>query len=238
MNLDGILFLASYTTRSIAYAQAMVFKGMRPENVILFGKPREPGKRPSGPLGFNDSLDLFFPDLSIALDATCNDAEWMPELLDCDNINDPAIAIAINKIKPRFVIYSGYGGQIVNAGILKMAPFLHLHSGWLPEERGSTTIYYGMLTKRRCAVTAILLSRNIDEGPILMHKEYKMPEPEWNIDYLYDNTIRADSLLQILEYYTANKKLPEPEPQPKFVGPSYYVIHPVLKHISVLSLET
>ena len=44
-----------------------------------------------------------------------------------------ALRTALLALAPRLVIYSGWGGQIVSAALLDSgAPFLHLHSGWLP----------------------------------------------------------------------------------------------------------
>ena len=77
-------------------------------------------------------------------------------------------------------------------------PFLHIHSGWLPEYRGSTTVYYSLLNDGDCGVTAILLKPEIDNGDIVARKKYPAPAYGVDIDHLYDNAIRADLLSEVL----------------------------------------
>ena len=61
----------------------------------------------------------------------------------------------------------------------------------MPEYRGSTTVYYGLLNDGNCGVTAILLKPEIDNGDIVARKS-TAPPSSVDIDHLYDNAIRAD----------------------------------------------
>lgn len=239
MKVRSSLFLASYSARSKAYAQAMVENGLEPEKILLYGDRRKDApQKTSGPCGADESTGLFFPDLSIPLKRTVLEAGWEHQETGCENINAPDIEEAIRQMNPKIVIYAGYGGQIVGERALNAAPFLHAHSGWLPDERGSTTIYYSILARRKCGVSVLTLSPVIDEGPILLRKEYPRPKPGWDIDYLYDNAIRADLLVDVLRVYQDDGAFPPPISQDRHEGSAYYVIHPVLKHISMLSLES
>ena len=137
------------------------------------------------------------------------------------------------------VIYSGFGGQIVSDKLLDFGiPFLHVHSGWLPEYRGSTTIYYSLLQDFECGVSAILMDKNIDDGPIIKRRIYPPPPKGMNIDYLYDNAIRANLLIEALESWLVDGCFSDGTQQTEEDASTYYVIHPLLKHIALLALES
>ena len=88
---------------------------------------------------------------------------------------------------------------------------------------------------RRCAASAIILDQQIDTGPVLARKHYPAPPLGTDIDCRYDTAIRADLLLEVLRGYHATGRL-DVEIQQAGQGHSYYVIHPLLKHLALLSL--
>lgn len=247
MILKNTLFLAAYTERSKAYAQAMLHADLYPERTLLFGTPH--GSRlGQSKKNFAQShayrqavkLDEFFvPDFSKPLDETVAQYEdGETKNIAVDTINDPLIVSEITKHKPRLIIYSGYGGQIVSSEVLKTgAPFLHMHAGWLPDYQGSTTLYYSILKERTCGVSAILLNEKIDRGVIVKRSRYPLPPAGTDIDYFYDGVVRADLLIQVLKEWQKQGDFSEKIAQDHLSGTVYYVIHPVLKHLALLSLK-
>ena len=240
MKLKGLLLLAGNTARSQAYAQGMATTGYMPENVIIYGPekvnlPGQVDRVDSQRVG----LDLFTPDLNIPLKETCKKNRWPINILSCSNINDEEIVIAIKNIAPLLIVYSGYGGQLVGNRLLDLGiPFVHIYSGWLPGYRGSTTLYYSWIKENKCGASAIILSPVIDMGPIIARKRYPPPTIGIDPDYIYDSSIRTDLLLKVLRYYSENGRLPEPVEQSESAkDKTYYVIHPVLKHLARLSNE-
>lgn len=235
--LSGVLFLAGFTSRSRAYAQAMLQAGIRPENILIFGPENGglPGQsdRVTGTKDVNPATEIFLPDHSIPLGETCRLLGSDIAQINVDDINHPQVLKELKHFAPSLVVYSGYGAQIVGKKALALAPFLHVHSGWLPDERGSTTLYYGWLQKNRCGVSAILLSESIDTGPIIRRKEYPPPSKNIDPDHVYDGAIRADLLVEVLQEYDARGKFISMITQ-SGEGTSYYVIHPVLKHLARL----
>ena len=101
---------------------------------------------------------------------------------------------------PELVIYSITGGQIVSDELLGIGPrFLHMHPGWLPDFKGSTTIYYSILNGELPSVTGLFLDKNIDTGPILHRQIFSLP-PKWmDFDNTYDSLIRSEVLCRILK---------------------------------------
>ena len=233
MILPGVLFLAADTSRSRAYAQAMATSGLVPADVLRYGpaaaarKPPQPASLPAG---------LFTPDLGEPLEETT--AVWRTEQIPEHDVNDAAVRERIAALGPHLVIFSGTGGQIVSPELLNLgASFLHVHSGWLPADRGSTTLYYSLLRDGSCAASALILDEGIDTGTVIERRRYPPPPPDTDIDHLYDGAIRADLLVRVLARFAETGALPAGTPQTAADGTTFYRIHPVLKHVAILSLE-
>lgn len=237
--LDEVLFLAADTARSNAYAQALEARGIRVGHTLLL---RRPGSAAPGGAGLHHPVGevagVILPDLRRSLDEVCATVGGEIETLLCSGVKEPAVLERVCELAPKLVIYSGFGGELVPADLLRLgAPFLHMHAGWLPGYRGSTTVYYSLLAEGRCAVSAILLEPSIDCGPIVARRHYPAPPPGVDVDYLYDNAIRADLMVRALESWAADGAFGEALEQSGGEGGVYYVIHPVLKHLAMLGLE-
>ena len=234
MRLDGVVMLAAPTARSRAYIQALVAADLLPETVLLLGAeslqaPPPPPQRLEG---------IHLPDHGESIASTCARAGVAAQPCEATTVNDEQVRTALLALAPRLVIYSGWGGQIVSAALLDIgAPFLHLHSGWLPEYRGSTTLYYALLNGAQPGVTAILLDRSIDTGPIVARRAYPRPPAGIDIDLVFDPAIRADLLVRVLSGYASTGAIQALETQDSATGQTYYVIHPVLKHLAILAIE-
>jgi methionyl-tRNA formyltransferase len=235
MRLEGVMLLAAPTSRSQAYLQALVTHDLHPERVVLMGDGLSQScGRALDARAWNG---IGLPDLGESLEATCARAAIPFTMCTTEDVNDERVTAAIGTAAPRLVIYSGYGGQIVGNRVLDCGPrFLHLHSGWLPEYRGSTTIYYALLNGEDPGVTAILLDRDIDTGPIVARRRYPRPPVGLDIDNVYDAAIRADLLVRVMSDYREAGGLRQQESQRPEEGSTYYVIHPVLKHLAILSV--
>lgn len=239
MILTGVLFLAARTTRSQAYAQAMLRAGLYPEKVLLFGldNSNKPGQSKAD---FSSvGIDNFFvPDFSVSLKETIAQFNCPVVEVETDSVNDDSVYNETIKHNPKLVIYSGYGGQIVGEKILGLgAPFLHIHSGWLPDFRGSTTLYYSLLKEGDCGVSAILMSPVIDMGYIVKRKKYPAPSKDIDIDHVYDSVLRSDLLVEVLREWKRVGKFNDVMKQEMNNGTEYYVIHPLLKHLAIMSLK-
>ena len=171
------------------------------------------------------------------LEDSCQARQWPITTLACESVNAPEVVQTLHKLAPKLVVYSGYGGEIVSSELLGLnAPFLHIHGGWLPDYRGSTTIYYSILQERNCAASAILLSNDIDTGPVIARESYPVPPAGVDVDYVYDSAIRADLLVKVLGDYVKQGGWQTLTPQNIAEGRDYYVIHPVLKHLAMLAI--
>lgn len=229
-----IVFLLAQSARSVAYVQAACKAKLNISSVIVYGNTQ---------INVTSSRDLhassntlFCPDFDLDLQQSLAMTDWPVWQCDSKLLDDDTLLAKLNSLSPDLIVYSGYGGQIVPKPLLNIAPILHIHSGLLPEFPGSTTIYYQILDQQRCGASALLLDETIDTGPVLATKSYPLPTYRMDIDYLYDNMIRADLLIDVLtniEDYSllTMRKKPSAKTQP------YFVIHPLLKHIAILSSD-
>lgn len=232
--MSDFSILCAPTARSQAYLQAIQAAGLTPKQVIVYGYayPRNQCQEQRG-----HHLPIFQPDFSIPLENIIADAGWPVSYIDDDNIGSRILIKILTQHQPTLTVFSGFGGQLVPSETLQAAgKLLHIHSGWLPDYRGSTTLYYSLLRERRCAASALLLSESIDNGPLLARQYYPPPDQQTDIDYAYDSAIRADLLVRVLKYYLISGQLPEISDD-SAAGEMFYVIHPLLKHLAMESLN-
>lgn len=239
--LDDTVLLVADTLRSRGYAQALRAEGFTLRGVVVIGATGERrwGQADSipSPPAAEHFPNLFVPDLREPLLETCVQLSDCVEFIDSGTVNALDVRKRLAELDPALVIYSGFGGELVQSDLLDAAgPLLHMHAGWLPEYRGSTTIYYSLLRESACGVSAILLTPQIDAGEILLRRWYPPPPFNVDLDYYYDSIVRSDALIQVLGNILEKGQLPEGTGQDETDGQVYYIIHPLLKHVAILSL--
>ncbi len=232
--LENILFLAADTLRSRCYAQTLLKSGFKLSECIIVSSSKEnklgqSNQRIKSNISSRYSINI---DLEIPLLDTLQKIASNIQIIDSGTVNSDEIINYIKSLNLKFIIYSGFGGEIVSERLLKTnVPFLHMHAGWLPDYRGSTTSYYSVLSEGFAGVSAILLSSKIDEGNVVARKRYFPPLEGSNWDYEYDSLIRSDLLIELLASFTSKGKLPDGFVQNAKEGDTFYIIHPVLKNL-------
>ena len=183
-----------------------------------------------------NSEGLETPELNKDIETIFKENQWNYSIVEERNVNHVEIINKINSIESDFVIFAGYGGQILSKEhFIQDKKYVHCHPGWLPLERGSTTLYYSLLNSRELSVTSFFMTEKIDEGNMILRESYPPPNKFVNIDTWLDNSLRADTLsksIKLIENnytgFSRDKNTADEE---------YYVIHPLLKHIALLSLS-
>ena len=142
----------------------------------------------------------------------------------------------INYIKEKnldYIIFSG--GGILKKEILSCrTKFIHFHPGIASDYKGSTCFYYSILDKNNCGVSAIIMDEGLDTGDIVYQRIFSKPE-HFFVDEVYDPYIRSETLMDILKKNILEKN--EFKKQKPSEGNTYYIIHPVLKHIALLCCQ-
>lgn len=144
------------------------------------------------------------------------------------SINNIKIFDEIRKTLSKYFVYSGYPGEIVKKNLLKSKKIIHLHPGFLPNFKGSTTMYYSLLLTNKIYCTCIRLNEKIDEGKIMYIKKFKKPKDLKLLESKYDNEIRAKTLI---EFLLKGKKKKYSQRNNRYE--SYYIAHPIIRSLVI-----
>ena len=222
--------------RARIYFQVFIENGLIPSKVLLLKPPRNLDRhvdrhalrfveQGGGKIGRSLKAELAkYVDLDV-------------EYLRRSVISDDAVWEWVDGCVDSLVVFCGIDGVILPKSLLETGKtFLHAHGGYLPNYRGSTCFYYSLLSDQRLGVSVIEMNDVIDGGRVLQRRWYQPPSDRQSIDFFYDSYTRALSLVEFL-------KNPDhcPATAVNFaedndhLGDNYYVIHPLLKHLAILS---
>lgn len=245
MRLNDIAMVAADTSRSRAYLQSLVENDLLPNFVLVLDEVSDkilPGQLENSQSAFagkhNPEIEECWSEISLDLTKPIRallDESGIPyDISVSGNINDASVVVALSRRKESVFIYSGFGGQLLRKDILNTGKlFLHVHGGYLPEFKGSTANYYSLIIEGTLGASAFFLNENIDSGPILLRRKFRPPMDLQNIDHIYDSAARAKVLVESLKNYLKCGGW-EVETTDNSGGETYYIIHPVLKHIAIL----
>lgn len=223
MYLNNIAMIAADTTRSKLYLLELIKKEMRPSYVILLLNKNNdllPGQQYIK--NKNELIELLVEN-NISFDIAPN----------C-NINSHELVSLISIREEEVFIFSGFGGELLREDMLNSGKkFLHIHGGYLPDYKGSTTNYYSLLTENIIAASSMFLSNEIDSGSVLLRRKFSAPKDRTQIDHIYDSEVRSKVLIETLSKYIKSG-IWDFDLKNNEGGEIYYIIHPVLKHLAIL----
>lgn len=238
--VSGIAMLAAPSNRSRIYLDVLERANLLPERVVVLDDPSvqtaEQRRREA------ESGEMLLPE-DPALDSSRTvqsrlEANGIPyEAVQTLNSNDQPVRDAVARLDQEYLIYSGPGGVILDGALLTAGPqFIHVHAGTLPEYRGSTTAYYSLIEDGTCGATAFIMTETLDNGPIVARETFPAPDDPETVDLYYDPWIRGQTLIQTVQQYKTQGAL-STETQDDQAGETYFIIHPVLKHIAIESVK-
>lgn len=223
MYLKNISMIAADTSRSFIYIKELIRNDLLPNYIFLLeNKDREllPGQKETRSINVLTEILLK------------NNIKF--EIAQSNDINNKDFINGLKKRKEQNVIYSGFGGTILKDDILSSGKnFLHVHGGFLPEFKGSTTNYFSLIKEKTVGASSIFLTKDIDAGPIIYRKKFPAPLDRREIDHSYDSEVRAKVLIKTLKDYK-KKGIFNFIEEKNTGGEIYFIIHPVLKHIAIL----
>lgn len=244
MILDDVGFIAADTSRTRVYLQALFENRLMPKRVLILRNVSEkstPGQTGFAEVESNSKEEILKASedpgqsQTKSLEEIVQGYEIDYQIMPSQDINDSKVVSIVATLSESVLIYSGFGGVILRKDILETGKrFLHVHGGYLPKYKGSTTNYFSLLGERCLGASAIFLTSEIDSGPILARQRSLPPKDRSLIDHHYDASIRAEVLVNVLIAYSQRREwCPVDSRSEK--GDLYYVIHPVLKHLAILS---
>ncbi len=232
MILKEFLFVCAVSSRTYAYLQALKEIDAFPKMCYILAESKEECEIQRV---HSDKDNTYFRiDTNLI---TLLEKYGIPyQILHTKDANSDQVYEALKGEKSAYVIYSGYGGCILKQRLFMLGKkIIHVHAGLLPEYRGSTTVYYSILKDRCVGATGIFMNEKIDEGDIILEKSFDLPEADVDIDYVYEPWARGQVLAEIVKRYIEDGRLEGV--RQKSGGETYFIIHPVLKHLAVLSVK-
>ncbi|MBZ9786728.1 hypothetical protein LB456_04590 [Psychroflexus sp. CAK57W] len=240
MNIKALL-LCGNTNRAKAYLNSLMHIQGFEISVLLYGSEESIQKEGNYPVLDNNTKSYLeknkinFTNFNTNIIEIIKETSFNYNVLHEQDVNSEVILKNIDEYNVDYVIFAGYGGQILSPSHFKSSKkYIHCHPGLLPLERGSTTLYYSILQDRNLSVTAFYMTASIDDGEIILRQSYPQPQSLVDIDIYIDNCLRADTLVKSLS--NLKNKIPTFKAGIKDKEVEYYVIHPLLKHISLLKL--
>jgi methionyl-tRNA formyltransferase len=224
--LEKVVLFGADTARSRAYLSLLIESGLRPAACVLLA-PQDVPRASSTPTPLFDNVT--------PLSRQAADAGVPVTEVATGDINAAEVVAALAACPQTLVAFSGPAGTLVKAPLFATGKtFLHVHPGKLPQYRGSTVMYYSLLAEEKIWVSALVLDPQIDQGPVVDVMEAEVPADRSLIDQIYDPVIRARLLVRVLSRYRDSGRLTSMA-RPIEEGRTYFVIHPVLKHIAIQS---
>jgi len=221
--LNDIAMVAADTSRTLYYFKELIRNNLLPSFVLLL--LNSDAKLLPGQMN-NESKDQLLRLLK--------DANIQYEICPNNDINSTEVVTRIKKRAESVFIFSGFGGVLLRDSILATGKrFLHVHGGYLPYYKGSTTNYFSLINENKIGASSIFLTKDIDCGPVLLRRKFPPPDKRVEIDHIYDSEARAKVLIETLQNYVDDGKF-NFELQSNVGGETFYIIHPVLKHLSIL----
>lgn len=232
-NLNDIGMIAADTSRSRVYIQSLINAELYPSYVLIL-KNNSNTNLPGQINKIEYAKGNYQINLSTPIKTSLRSKYIDFEEVDTHDIHAPDIIEKIRNRNESFFIYSGYGGVILKKKLFSTGKnFLHVHGGYLPNYKGSTTNYYSLIRENKIGASSIFLNEKIDSGPLLHRKYFPPPSDRTKIDHFDDSIVRAKVLIETLVKYKELNKFEYYNNVGE--GEMYYIIHPLLKHIAILS---
>ena len=226
MVIENLGMLLQEGNRAKAYLQKLIKNNLLPNFVFLVQDPDNSKQL----LNINTvEINTDYYDPGIKEVDTLKNSGISFQIIKAKSCNDDIVIDKLKKRHENFFIFSGYDilKEILNAG----KRIIHVHPGKLPWYRGSTCLYYSILNEKKWGCTAIIMKPGIDQGDIIITKEFPVPPKEMDKTRIYDPHTRSEVLIDVAEQLAKTGTL-KTSAQDIDQGNVYYVIHPVLEYIA------
>ena len=217
--------------RSKAYIQKLVENNITLSSILFMNDNRT--EKPYSEDVINISKKNGF-DISKSIKDTLIEHNLEFKEFSFVDINNPDLIKHVKNNEEGFLIFTGGGilkKEILNSGV----KFIHFHPGIVPNYRGSTCFYYSILNEGNSGVTAYIMDEKLDTGDIVYQKKFNKPNHIF-VDDVYDPFIRSETLVELIKKDILKKN--NFKKNNPLEGETFFIIHPVLKHISILSSQS
>jgi len=117
----------------------------------------------------------------------------------------------LKQLKPDFIVTAAYG-LLLPEEILAIAPAINLHGSLLPKYRGASPIQSALLNREwQTGVTAILMEKRLDAGPILGWKCTEIGKKNSIELYRELGELAGELAVEVIERFSEIEPLPQLE---------------------------
>lgn len=213
-NYINFSIIVSNTSRSLEYLKQIKKNNLIPINLVHLDNKKK-------------NYENYFKNFSKK--NGINYKKFLSETVDDLNV----IKYLLN-LNHEILVYSGYPGKIIkNLKILKKKIFLHSHPGKLPNYKGSTVMFYSLILEKKIYCSTIVLSPYLDEGDIILKKNYQIPKKISEINGSFDNKIRAQNMVLSLKKLKSNSINNVKKKISKNLYIDYTVAHTLIRSLSL-----
>lgn len=244
MIIEDLAMLVTETSRSKAYLASLLKHDLIPSKVLLL-KNTDADLKPGQIKVINEIKALHITgdwseakfNLKKTVEDTLIENKFDFRKIENVDINSPEVVDELSMLGPSVILYSGFGGILLRKPLFEIGKkYLHAHGGYLPDYKGSTTNYYSLIDESAIGASTLFLNQEIDSGQVLHRKKFYLDSDKENIDHIYDSAARCKVLVETISHYTKTSQWKViPEDVSSLEGETYHVVHPILKHISILS---
>lgn len=213
-NYINFSIIVSNTSRSVEYLKQIKKNDLIPLNLVHLDNKKK-------------NYEIYFKNFSKK--NGINYKKFLSETVDDSDV----IKYLLN-LNHKILVYSGYPGKIIkNLKILKKKIFLHSHPGKLPNYKGSTVMFYSLILEKKIYCSTIVLSPYLDEGDVILKKNYPIPKKISEINGSFDNKIRAQNMVLSLKRLNSNSLNNVKKKINKNLYIDYTVAHTLIRSLSL-----
>ena len=191
MSIADVAMVVADTTRTYHYLDQLIKYNLLPGYILLLLNSDSellPGQKEDSA---ENKLVQLLDKIKIHYDIAPN-----------SDINSPEVVSLISIRVEQVFIFSGFGGALLRNDVLNTGKkFLHVHGGYLPNYKGSTTNYYSLIEENTIGASSIFLTKEIDCGPVLIRRKFPAPKDRTKLDHIYDSEARSKVLIETLNNY-------------------------------------
>jgi hypothetical protein len=221
------------------------------EHRMMFWPRKIIAERPAACRLLFDELQCIHPEAGSIIRAITEPAQWKRytdtvETVSLSNFKATDLSSTLNRKACKYVLFTG--GGLVPAELLEGRHYkiLHVHPGILPDIRGADGMLWSMLVRKKSGASCFIMAPALDEGDILLQREFDMPrfsvphDVAADTKILYrilfsfiDPLIRAVTFADLLKNSAGLSRMPALQHQNSPAGETYHFMHPDLQRLAM-----
>ena len=225
MKVENLGMLLQEGNRAKAYLQNLAKHNLLPNHTILLKNPDALEALDTAPSKtYAEFYNPLIPEIH-----TLQQFQIPYELITAKSCNEQAVVDTLRERSEEYFAFAGFGilKQVFDAE----KQLIHVHPGKLPQYRGSTCHHYSAVAEGKWYCTAFLMKPRIDEGDLIVSKEFPLPPIGVDSARIYDPFVRSETLVEVVNQLAEKGTLKTYE-QDLSQGVDFYINHPIIHYLA------